>query len=69
MTYLINSKECINCGVCAAECPQNAISKQDNSYYIDSSKCTNCGICEEFCPVSCIFKVSNNNIQGENNDF
>ncbi len=69
MSYKINPKECINCGICAGECPENAISKQEESYFIDASKCTNCGICEHFCPVSCIFDENSDKKESNDDDF
>lgn len=51
---------CINCDVCAPECPNDAISAGDPVYVIDPAKCTECvghfdvPQCQEFCPVECI---------------
>lgn len=42
---------CINCGVCAAECPVEAISAGDDAHVIDADKCIDCGACAEACPV------------------
>jgi ferredoxin len=56
MAYKITD-ECISCGACEAECPNNAISEGDNTYKIDPSKCTECvgshpsSQCAEVCPV------------------
>ncbi len=64
MALLIND-ECVNCGVCEPECPNNAISEGDDIYVIDSSKCTECvghfdePQCVEVCPVDCIPKDPN----------
>jgi ferredoxin len=50
------SDECIACGSCAAECPNEAISEGD-IYVIDAAKCTECvGFfetqqCFDVCPV------------------
>ena len=49
--------ECIACGACEAECPNEAISEGDEFYVIDPDKCTECvGFydtqqCYEVCPV------------------
>ncbi len=49
--------ECINCGACEADCPNEAISQGDPIYVIDWEKCTECvghfdkPQCIEVCPV------------------
>lgn len=53
MTYKI-SEECISCGTCESECPQEAISMGADHYVIDPAKCTDCGTCAEACPVEAI---------------
>ena len=50
MAYIIND-ECIACGACAPECPNEAISEGDPKYIIDPEKCTDCGTCATVCPV------------------
>lgn len=50
MVYRIND-ECISCGVCAPECPVDAISEGDDKFVIDEDLCTGCGNCAEVCPV------------------
>ena len=34
--------ECIMCGACEPECPNEAISEGEDTYVIDSDKCTEC---------------------------
>jgi ferredoxin len=47
MAYKI-TEECINCGACEPECPNQSISAGDTIYIIDSNKCTECvGYCDE----------------------
>ncbi|MCY0898225.1 MAG: YfhL family 4Fe-4S dicluster ferredoxin [Firmicutes bacterium] len=53
--------ECIACGACEPECPNNAISEGPTIYVIDPGHCTECyGFyatqqCVEVCPVeSCV---------------
>lgn len=53
MAYVI-SDDCTSCGVCASECPVEAISEGDGKYEIDPEKCTDCGICAGECPVEAI---------------
>lgn len=56
MAYKITD-ECISCGACEAECPNQAISEGDSIYKIDPDKCTECvgahdsSKCAEVCPV------------------
>jgi len=48
------TEECIMCGACEAECPEQAISEGDPMYVIDPAKCTDCGTCAEACPSDAI---------------
>lgn len=50
MAYIITD-ECISCGVCADECPVEAISEGEEKYEIDPELCTDCGSCADVCPV------------------
>ena len=36
------TEECINCGACEPECPNQAISQGDAHYIIDTARCTEC---------------------------
>ena len=51
------TEECIACGSCESECPNEAISEGDEYYVIDPNKCTECvGFydtqqCFDVCPV------------------
>jgi ferredoxin len=54
--------ECINCGACEPECPNQAITAGDNVYVIDAAKCDECKgkddqACKTVCPVECIVKA------------
>jgi ferredoxin len=53
MAHVI-SDECISCGACEPECPEEAISEGDEKFVIDAAKCTDCGTCVEVCPVEAI---------------
>jgi ferredoxin len=55
MAHVIN-EECISCGSCETECPENAISEGDDKFIIDPEKCSDCGACVEACPVDAIEK-------------
>ncbi|MFZ5990124.1 MAG: NADH-ubiquinone oxidoreductase-F iron-sulfur binding region domain-containing protein [Bacillota bacterium] len=57
MSYVINAETCKNCGICAKQCPVNAISGDKKTpYVIDQDKCIKCGVCMEKCPFKAIFK-------------
>ena len=49
------TEECINCGVCEAECPNGAISLGSENFEIDPSLCTECvGFSDEqMCALAC----------------
>jgi ferredoxin len=53
------TEECINCGACEPECPNEAISEGDDIYVIDPNLCTECvgfhdyEACQAVCPVEC----------------
>ena len=45
------TEECIVCGACLAECPEQAIIEGADIYIINPEKCSDCGNCAEVCPV------------------
>jgi NAD-dependent dihydropyrimidine dehydrogenase PreA subunit len=45
------TEECIVCGACLAECPEQAIAEGADRYTINPEKCSDCGSCAEVCPV------------------
>jgi len=57
---LMITDECINCDVCAAECPNEAIYEGEWIYAINPDRCTECighfdePQCRQVCPVDCI---------------
>jgi ferredoxin len=51
------TEECISCGACEPECPNEAISAGDDIYVIDPDKCDDCETCVEVCPVDCIIPI------------
>jgi cobalamin biosynthesis Co2+ chelatase CbiK len=57
MAYKI-TEECLSCGACEAECPNQAISEGPEYYVIDAAKCTECvgawvePKCAQACAVS-----------------
>lgn len=46
----IISNQCIQCGLCQKNCPQQCIS----NYQIQQEHCLHCGLCYEKCPVQAI---------------
>jgi ferredoxin len=56
MAYTI-TEECILCGSCEMECPNEAITEGDVTYVIDPDRCTECvgffdeSQCAAVCPV------------------
>ena len=55
----IITEECINCGACEPECPNQAITQGEDIYVIDAALCTECvgfhdeEACAAVCPVDC----------------
>ena len=62
--------DCINCGACEPECPNNAISQGDPVFVIDPKLCTECvgfhdyEACAAVCPVD-VCVTDPNNIESE----
>jgi len=51
------TSDCINCGACEPECPNEAITQGDESYVIAADKCDECAgkdesACVAVCPVA-----------------
>lgn len=53
------TEQCINCGACEPECPNNAISGGEDIFVIEPERCTECvgfhdeEMCASVCPVDC----------------
>ena len=53
-----NKDLCVNCSLCINNCPNSAITRDDeNNYSSDDDKCIGCGICEKNCPAGVMHKV------------
>ena len=57
LNYVIDQDKCIGCGMCAKNCPADAISRTDYiapghklaSFEINTEKCVKCGACLDSC--------------------
>lgn len=46
--------ECLKCGACAEECPNDAITEGEDTYVINPDLCLECGCCADVCPADAI---------------
>jgi uncharacterized protein (DUF362 family)/NAD-dependent dihydropyrimidine dehydrogenase PreA subunit len=51
---IIDHHDCVQCGICQNDCPQQAIAGGGGRLRIDYRKCIRCFCCQEFCPQGAI---------------
>jgi ferredoxin len=57
------TEDCINCGACEPECPNQAIFQGEEYFEIDATKCDECAAkggdhsCKPVCPADCIVQA------------
>jgi ferredoxin len=47
---------CDQCGICADNCPEDAIQLKDGAFLVDADACTGCLTCVEVCPYDVMFE-------------
>lgn len=64
--YFIDPEECVGCGVCKKNCPQQAITGlKKEPHFIDQSECIKCRACFDSCKLEAIKTVSQKELELE----
>ena len=59
INYTIDPTKCKGCGLCAKNCPVEAISGEKKGiYHIDNERCTKCGNCLDVCKFDSVSKTT-----------
>ena len=53
---------CDQCGVCADNCPEDAIQLENGVFIVDQDACTGCMICVDVCPHDVMFEQKHSDI-------
>ena len=53
---------CDQCGVCADNCPEDAIQLKKEAFLVNSETCTGCGICVAVCPHDVMFELPDSDV-------
>ncbi len=56
MIAVIDAEKCVGCGVCASECPYQAVEMREDEHgalkaFVEAAACKGCGVCAGACPT------------------
>jgi len=54
----VRNSLCTGCGICAENCPRQAISLRSGKAFINQIICRLCGVCLSICPRGAILEVN-----------
>ncbi len=58
VTFKIDTKKCVGCGICRMNCPADAIvGEKGEAHYVIDDKCIHCGLCYENCNLGAVLKL------------
>ena len=56
---VINTDECIGCGICVDSCPQEVLEVPGGTAeVVNEDDCIGCGECQEACPMGAIVEIA-----------